>query len=202
MPDRLIAPRPTPTQRPLLTAGPPRRVGRLERRATSNALLALLLLLLTALATAGCHSPSTKSKPNAASSAAKLDVTTDPCARRLHEASGALLLYYAEHGKLPPTLNDLASVPGATDAGELVCPVSHDAYLYFPDGEPSPDGDARIVIADAKPVHAGMRWAVVVLPPTNGPLIAKVIAIPESAFPKTSSAASSSAQGQRVEGGR
>ena len=116
--------------------------------------------------------------------AAKLDVNTDPCAMRLHEASGALLLYFSAHRDLPPTLEALSKAPGAADIGELVCPLSHQPYVYTPQGLPSPDGESRILLADPQPSHAGMRWAVVVQPPTQGPLIMKVIAIPEAQFPR------------------
>jgi hypothetical protein len=146
---------------------------------------------------AGCHGgkSSTPNKPRASASAspAPLDVNTDPCAMRLHEASGALLLYFSTHRDLPPTLEALAKSPGASDVGELVCPVSHLPYIYTPQGLPAPDGESRIILADAQPSHGGMRWAVVVKPPAQGPLIMEVIPIPEAQFPRVPSVAPKSA---------
>src|SRR5439155_27091496 len=103
-----------------------------------------------------------------------------------HEASGALLLYYAQHRDLPPSLEVLEKVPGAEDAGEMICPVSHEPYVYNPGGLPAPGQPpgARLVLYDAHPAHAGHRWAVAILPPDGvGPLVAKVLLIPESQFP-------------------
>ena len=57
-------------------------------------------LAVTALA-AGCHPPAPEARP--------ADVRTDACAERLHDLCGQVLLYYATHRKLPPTMKDLAS---------------------------------------------------------------------------------------------
>src|SRR6478735_5745074 len=63
---------------------------------------------------------------------AALNSNTDPCATRLHEATGALLLYYATHQDIPPTLEDLKKSPGMEGAGDMTCPVSHKPYVYNP----------------------------------------------------------------------
>src|SRR4029079_15400995 len=84
---------------------------------------AFALCLLAALA--GCKAPG---KPQAAKSSANItpqsrpapvpvDATTpiltaDPCANRLHDICGALLLYYAVYRQLPGQLNELSRVPG------------------------------------------------------------------------------------------
>jgi hypothetical protein len=158
--------------------------------------IVVVVVMSFALIGGGCKSsPSSKSSSRA--TAKKLDVNTDPCAMRLHEISGALLLYFVQHRDLPPTLEALEKVPGATDSGPLICPVSHQPYIYLPAGVPAPDGESRIVLADAQPSHGGMRWAVTILPPANGPLIAKVVPIPEPQFPRIATTKPS-----RMEGGR
>jgi hypothetical protein len=156
--------------------------------------LAGVFVVACAIIAGGCRSTPHKS---ARASTKTLDVNTDPCAMRLHEISGALLLYFATHRDLPPTIEALEKAPGATDAGPLVCPVSNLPYLYLPAGLPAPDRESLIVLADAQPSHAGMRWAVTILPPANGPLIAKVVPIPESQFPRIPAT-----QPGRMEGGR
>jgi hypothetical protein len=155
------------------------------------------VLVSFALLGGGCQSSPSKKSSSRASAAKTLDVNTDPCAMRLHEISGALLLYYSIHRDLPPTIEALEKVPGATDSGPLVCPVSHLPYIYVPAGVPAPDGESQIVLADATPSHGGMRWAVTILPPANGPLIAKVVPIPEPQFPRMPTT-----QPARMEGGR
>ncbi|HEV7299353.1 MAG TPA: hypothetical protein VGN72_08315 [Tepidisphaeraceae bacterium] len=108
---------------------------------------------------------------------------TDPCAMRLHDISGGILLYYVTHHTLPETLADLKSSPGMDSLPDTVCPVSGRPFLYTPNGIFIPERNLRIILADPAPSHSRMRWAISIVEPTpNEPLQTKVIALPESFF--------------------
>jgi hypothetical protein len=108
---------------------------------------------------------------------------TDPCASRLHDICEPLLLYYLKNHQLPGRLEDLRDLPGFEQI-ELTCPVSKQAYLYNPVGITTAESRARIICYDPTPAHAGCRWAISIIEPEadNGPLITKVIGLPESHF--------------------
>ena len=127
------------------------------------------LILLTGCASA----PRGASKPRA------LNSNTDPCAVRLHEMCGPLLLYFAQNHMLPEDPSILAD--------DFTCPVSHQRYVYNRDGFPAPrDSSLRVIIYDAKPFHEGARWGIAVMQPRgDAPLVAKVIAIPETDLLRT-----------------
>lgn len=137
-------------------------------------ILACLLLIA-----AGCAAPAPKradvpSKPGSSA--------TDPCATRMHDLLGGLLLYYATHNDLPPNLKSL-ELPSGNAADAISCPVSNQPYIYDPRGLPAPDGTSLLIIYDAVPAHGGFRWAVSIAEPKPGkPLIAEIVAAPESTF--------------------
>jgi len=108
---------------------------------------------------------------------------TDPCAMRLHDICEPLLLYYVMNHKLPDRLEDLRQMPDSANL-ELTCPVSHKKYLYNPVGLLDTESKSRVILYDPAPSHSGMRWAVSIIEPQqeNGPLVTKVIALPESHF--------------------
>ena len=108
---------------------------------------------------------------------------TDPCAMRLHDICEPLLLYYVMNHRLPDRLEDLRQLPDSANL-ELTCPVSHKKYLYNPVGLLDTESKSRVILYDAAPSHSGMRWAVSIIEPEqeNGPLVTKVIALPESHF--------------------
>lgn len=109
-------------------------------------------------------------------------VRMDPCAERLHDICGHLLLYHSVHNKLPPTLEQLRPA-GDVPLPPLVCPVSGKAYTYDPAGLASPDGKGRLVMYDPQPSHSEMRWAIMVATPADGAgVTARVILLPESEF--------------------
>jgi hypothetical protein len=121
------------------------------------------------LITAGCQTTVTKSpsvgaplpkSPHAAVDQSLDDMFgVDTCPSRLQDISGALLTYYAGHGELPATLQELMSASPSQPL-QFTCPVSGRRYLYFRRGLRS-QADARtLVAADATPVHAGKRWVV------------------------------------------
>jgi hypothetical protein len=148
---------------------------------------AAVLVLACALLLAGCQPAARAPSPTAPSPApapASATITsTDPCATRLHDLSGPLLLYYAMHRGLPEHLHDLSAMPGFEHLTDLTCPVSGLPYLYNPDGMIPPIPQGRVILADAAPSHAGMRWVIAVIEPADGgPLIARVVAVAEAAF--------------------
>ena len=105
---------------------------------------------------------------------------TDPCAMRLHDISGAILFYYAIHHQLPPTLDDLRALSDY-DQPEYICPESKLPYIYNPTGLPTANQPgAKIVMYDASPAHAGMRWAISIT--ESGVPTTKVIAVREEYF--------------------
>lgn len=117
--------------------------------------------------------------------AAAHDPNLDPCAIRLHDLSGPLLLYYSSHLRFPDSLDDLKAMPGFSDIGPFVCPVSNQPYDYTPDGVPSPDDGWFIILADSTPAHDGLRWAVSIRKPElGGSLVTKVIILTGKAPPK------------------
>ena len=155
---------------------------------------AVLPLTLLAVAVAGCGPtrPDTPAAPGPGEVAAPVasgDVpsapitNTDPCATRLHDLSGSLLLYQLLNNRAPDTLADLVDLDAGPAVPEAVCPVSGRPYVYRPGGIYLQDRDAHVVIHDPAPSHSGMRWAVTYRPPAaGGPPVTKVIALPESFF--------------------
>jgi hypothetical protein len=102
---------------------------------------------------------------------------------RLHDVCGPLLLYYATNRALPAKLEQLSEVPGFADVKDFTCPASGKPYVYNPAGIPTPDRAMRLIIYDAVPAHGNVRWAVSIpATPGEGPLVAKVVAVPASRF--------------------
>jgi hypothetical protein len=154
-------------------------------------LLRVLEIEVIALALAmmvGCASSSSRHGAKTQATAngfSQPSSASDPCALRLHDLVGGLLLYYAQHNELPPNLKTL-ELPSGELTNDLVCPVSHQPYIYDPRGLPAPDEKSRLIIYDAVPAHGSFRWAVAITEPKPGqPLIAEVVAAPESIFTVT-----------------
>jgi hypothetical protein len=153
----------------------------------------LCVVVAAVFAIAGCQSTTQGAKPApyihkaAATSTAKEPVAaisnTDPCAGQLHDISEPLLLYYLKNHRLPGRLEELRTMPGF-ESIDLTCPVSKRPYLYNPVGITTAESRSRIICYDAAPSHSGMRWAISIIEPEdeNGPLVTKVIALPESHF--------------------
>jgi len=144
-------------------------------------------MLLGVAALAGCQSTPTKPAPPAQVKAQPEPVApisnTDACAGRLHDICGPLLLYYATRHRLPARLEDLRDVPGFEASMQFACPISRKPYVYNPVGLLRPEDPSRVILFDPAPSHSGMRWAVAIIEPRdNGPLVTKVIALPESHF--------------------
>jgi hypothetical protein len=153
----------------------PGRTGHaVARQVLIAAVLAPLLLLV------GCKSRGSD-KPSRARGPVAPISNTDPCAMRLHDLAGGLLMYQLEHHRLPERLDQLKGLPIVPGDIEFVCPVSHQPYLYTPQGLRIASHPGVIVLRDAAPSHAGMRWAVFLLPPEQPgePMVTKVIAVSE-----------------------
>lgn len=121
---------------------------------------------------AGCYVPAEK--------APKSQQALDPCAERLHELAGKLLLFRFAQGHLPSSLAELPK-GGAT---EMVCPVSAKTYVYRRDGPAAPGWEGRMVAWDATACHRGGRWVVTLAQPAGGAVTAKVVWVSEEAFVK------------------
>jgi hypothetical protein len=142
----------------------------------------------TVIALLGCNSsakkrdPSTPSKIPAANTAPTAEITnTDACAMRLHELCGPLLFFYGTHHRLPNNLKELSD---EMDVGDLTCPVSHQPYVYDPEGKQGTDPKMRIVIYDATPAHSGIRWGIGLIEAAPGTApVAKVVAVPNQVIP-------------------
>ena len=166
----------------------PRDLIHLDRAAVSAGLICGSLLLAV-VALGGCASD--KGKPGGGGDSASLDgklptaqiKNDDECAGRLHDICEPLLLYYVTRHQLPARLEDLRQLRGFADL-ELSCPVSKLSYVYNPVGIITLDNQPRMICYDAAPSHSGMRWAITVVEPrdNSGNLVAKVVAVPESAF--------------------
>ena len=153
-----------------------------RRRLLRNEVIVLAVFVAAALT--ACSSP--RKQTTATTQATEAAISeSDACPQRLHDLEGGLLLYYAQNRRLPPTLASLV-LPGtdaAAAAEAILCPVSHQPYVYDPRGLPGPDGVSRLIVYDSLPSHNGRRWAITIAESDgNQPLIAKVIAVPESTF--------------------
>jgi len=135
-------------------------------------LLCLACALAWATIAAGCQA--------SGASAHRPSAKIDPCAERLHDISGRLLLYYRVNGKLPVALADMRGL----DSGALpplVCPLSDKPYIYRKDGLRVPGRPGLLVLYDAEPVHSGMRWGISVETASEGqPLTGRVVLLPDS----------------------
>jgi hypothetical protein len=135
---------------------------------------------------AGCTAPASEpvgeTPAPPASAPEVVELAHDACANRLHDICGGLLLYFMRYGDLPATL-DVVDVPGVEADMAFACPVSGRSYVYEPQGIQMPERRQRIIMYDAAPSHAGMRWAIRIDEPVaDQPLVARVIALPEAFF--------------------
>ena len=142
------------------------------------------VLLLLMLSVAGCQA-GTAAPPVQRPEGVAPITSTDPCAARLHDICGALLMYYAMHHELPVDARVLRLPPGVDRPMDLTCPVSGRPYIYNRAGLVGRTLDERIILYDSAPSHDGMRWAICIVEPVPGePLIANVVAVAEGHFPR------------------
>jgi hypothetical protein len=112
--------------------------------------------------------PSTPQTPSAPAPPGGPDVlaSLEPCAARLQDLAGVMLLYYAVHKQLPVALDELRAVAEFDQELNFTCPASGRPYVYNPAGLRYPGKDERLVLYDADPTHAGgTRWGIVAAPP-------------------------------------
>ena len=139
-----------------------------------TALAACLVVLAAPLA--GCKFERVQPEPTSTA----LIPMLDPCAERLHDIAGTLLLHCAATGELPP---DTAAIKraGGEACPPLECPVSREPYVYNPAGLSIPDQSGLLVLYDAKPSHNGKRWGLIVGQAVrNKPLEVRVILLPDN----------------------
>lgn len=132
-------------------------------------------LLLLAAPLAGCKFQRVQPEPKSTA----LIPMLDPCAERLHDIAGTLLLCCAATGDLPP---DTAAIKrtGGEACPPLECPISKEPYVYNPAGLTIPGQAGLLVLYDAKPSHNGKRWGLIVgQADRNKPLEVRVILLPE-----------------------
>ncbi len=109
-------------------------------------------------------------------------VRIDPCAERLHDLCGQLLLQHSLDGKFPPSLDQLPGI-GGPDAAQLTCPVSGLPYVYAPDGLRIAGRSGLLIVYDATPCHSGMRWGVLVDGLGGGKAVTmRVVLLPEDSL--------------------
>ncbi len=94
----------------------------------------------------------------------------DPCAERLHDLCEPLLVFAAMHQRLPDSLDEFKAA--SPDMPPLVCPTSGLPYVWRPADVYAPKGE--VLLADAKPVHNGKRWAILIEPGNKGKLMLRV----------------------------
>jgi hypothetical protein len=138
-----------------------------------------VLILLTAFLAffTGCRMEKESVDPPAH----RPSVKSDPCADRLHDLSGHLLMYHGLNRRLPAKLEDLEG--GMGKLPPLVCPVSKKPYVYTPEGMEIAGRDEIMIVHDPEPSHSGMRWAILVAPPESGKaLTTRVIMLTERAI--------------------
>jgi hypothetical protein len=95
-------------------------------------------------------------------------VGADPCAARLHDIEGAMLLYYAIHKTLPEKLVDLAPLADFDAPLVFTCPASGQPYGYNRDGLRAPGKTKNILVYDPTPAHNGKRWCIFTTPAGRG----------------------------------
>lgn len=146
-----------------------------------------ILSLIYALA--GCKSVSTHPSTSNGSGLQTTSINqapisnTDPCAGKMHDISGAFLMYLLRYNDLPETLDQLAPYAQQMGVTDFSCPVSGAPYVYQRDGILFPEQNARVILYDPKPSHSNHRWAIILGSPTpEQPPRTKVIALPESFF--------------------
>jgi hypothetical protein len=152
-------------------------------------------MVIVAVIAAGCQSkPSSQAtRPDrtagaatqstgAAAPADLSEITqSDPCATRMHDIAGVMLLYYAVNRQLPEKLAELQPIADAPL--DFTCPLSHLQYVYVPQGLRAEGKSKAIILHDAAASHAGTRWCMLMpnsLTQTSQSL--EVVQLPESVF--------------------
>ncbi|HEY8751502.1 MAG TPA: hypothetical protein VIM11_26210 [Tepidisphaeraceae bacterium] len=114
----------------------------------------------------------------------------DSCADRLHSIEGQIISYYAVHRELPERLSDLTRYADPGDTTDYTCPVSHQSYVYVPNGLALANdvSNGRLILYDATPAHDSargpMRWGILFSEAKGrAPVTTHIIPIPENTMP-------------------
>ncbi len=107
----------------------------------------------------------------------------EPCASRLHDIAGTMLLYFAVHKRLPAELNELRALADIDQELEFTCPTTGQPYVYVPSGLRFPGKEERLVLHDAEASHGGARWGILAAPPKGErPASMWAVRLPETVF--------------------
>lgn len=91
---------------------------------------------------------------------------SDPCALRLQQIGGALLEYYAIHGRLPTRLEDLSTLTDLEQPLSFSCPGTGKPLVYVPSGLVRLADPQPIVLFDPTVDRARLRWVIRLRRPT------------------------------------
>ncbi len=153
---------------------------RFPSRPHRAALVALSLLL--AILTAGCETTTTRLYPPGA--AAGRRTALNPDAQRLQTISGALLLYFQQHHRLPESLGELTPLnPGGSGPPlKLTCPTTGRPYIYAPAAIPGDPAHRWLLVYDPTPAQ-GRCWMILGQPPLGRqPVMMWVVSLDETTF--------------------
>jgi hypothetical protein len=107
----------------------------------------------------------------------------EPCAARLQDISGALLLFFQEHNRLPDTLDELRPMNAFGAPLQFVCPTNGQPYVYATAPVQGDPGARWILMYDATPLHDGHRWVILGRPPQGRqPVSMWVVSLDEKTF--------------------
>jgi hypothetical protein len=133
---------------------------------------------LAALALTGCQPQSAPPRPAPAAA----DTASDLCSQEVDGLCERFLLYYAAHQDLPQDLAELTRVESGRFVG-LTCPVSGKPYVYNRQGVLVGDWPGRLILYDAEPTHAGMRFGILIeLPAAGRTVVFRPVRLPEAAL--------------------
>ena len=109
-------------------------------------------------------------------------IIPDASSARLDDIVGALLFYIRANQGVPPTLDDLKTLPGVPENLNTISP-SGQPYMYAPQGLTAPNSNKRLLVYDPEESANGRRWCILVSQVRPGaPLTAEVLALPEISF--------------------
>ena len=153
---------------------------------------AVIFLLVMMLLMCGCQTVSVTKKPITETGVAlpadrpatdDESVASDPCAIRLHDIEGTMLLFYAVNKRLPDSLEDLKPLADFGSQLQLVCPATGQAYQYDPRGLMSAGRSKRIIVWDSTAAHHGNRFCILMpYTPPGAAMSLEVVAVPEADF--------------------
>ena len=150
-----------------------------RRRLETSVRTILVTAAWTAMLAAGCKPVDWN--PPAPAPVTPTGVQIDPCEERLHDVvCQQLMMYYAIHKELPPTLEALRSVDPAQ---RLDCPTSGKPYVYNAEGLEVSGWSGRLIVYDSETIHDGHRWGIVAdFPKPGKPFAVRVARPPEGAI--------------------